>query len=98
MMSAAMFFLVGFSAAWLVVAGLTIAALVRRGGPRWGLWLVARAGLLIWFGGVVASTFAEVRRWPVHELDRMHVVETAGKLVGFALLIVGLALQAWLRR
>jgi hypothetical protein len=93
-MSAAMMFLIAFSAAWLAVVGTTITHLMRPRGMRPGIWLLARAGLLIWFTGVLAASFAEVRHWPAREIGQMHAVETTCKLTGFAVLIAGLALQA----
>jgi hypothetical protein len=54
---------------------------------------VARAGLLIWFTGVIAAMF-EVRRWPAREIGQMNAVEIACKLTGLAILIAGLAFQA----
>jgi hypothetical protein len=97
-MSAAMMFLIVFSAAWLAVAGATATHLTRPRGMRRGISLLARAGLLIWFTGVIAATFAEVRHWPAGEIGQMHAVGTTCKLTGFAVLIAGLALQARSRR
>ena len=57
-MSAAMMFLIVLAAAWLAIAGTTITRLRRRRGMRRDISLVARAGLLIWFTGVIAAMFA----------------------------------------
>lgn len=93
-----MAFLIVFCAAWLAVAGTTIANVVFHGGARRDIWLVARAGLLIWMTGVIVAMLAEVRHWPAHEIGQLHTVEIAGKVGGFALLLAGLALQARSRR
>jgi hypothetical protein len=97
-MSAAMVFLIAFSAAWLAVAGSTATHLMRPRRTRGDISLLARAGLLIWLPGVIAATFAEVRHWPAREIGQMHAVGSTCKLTGFALLIAGLALQARSRR
>jgi hypothetical protein len=90
-MSAAMMFLIVFCAVWLAVAGTTIIHVMRGSGARRDISLVARAGLLIWSTAVIAAMLAEVRHWPAHEIGRMHAVEIAGKLAGFALLLAGVA-------
>lgn len=97
-MSAAMMFLIVFCVAWLGVAGTTIAYPMRPRRMRRDISLLARAGLLIWFTGVIAAIFADVRHWPAREIGRMHAVGTTCKLTGFALLIAGLALQAFKAR
>jgi hypothetical protein len=73
------------SAAWLAVAGSTATHLMRPRGMRRDISLLARAGLLIWFPGVIAATFAEVRHWPAREIGQMHAVGSTCKLTGFAL-------------
>jgi hypothetical protein len=93
-MSAAATFLVLFAAAWLVVAGNTIISLRRGRGMRRDISLVARAGLLIWFTGVIAASFAGARHWPAREVGPVNAVEYACKITGFALVAAGLALRA----
>jgi len=93
-MSATMMFLIVFAMAWLAVAVTTITHLMHPRGMRRDISLLARAGLLIWFTGVIAATFAEVRHWPAREVGQMNAVLAVCKLTGFAALIAGLALQA----
>lgn len=85
-----MLFLVVFAAGWLVVAGSTVVHFIRPRETRRGIALLARAGLLIWFTGVIAAMFAEVRHWPVSQIAQMQVVGFKCKVTGFIVLIVGL--------
>jgi hypothetical protein len=95
MMSAAVMFLLVFAAAWLAVAGTTVMRLRRRWGMRRDASLVARAGLLIWFTGVVvAASLASARHWPAREISHVNAAEYACKISGFALLAAGLALRS----
>jgi hypothetical protein len=93
-MSATIMFLLLFAAAWLAVAGATIIQLRRGRGMRRDISLVARAGLLIWFTGVIAASLADARHWPAREIGQVNTVEYACKVTGFALLAAGLLLRA----
>lgn len=97
-MSAAMLFLVVFTVAWLAVAGSTLVRFARPRGVRRDMALVARAGLLIWFTGIIAATFAEVRHWPASQIARMNDLGAQGKVTGFIVLLVGLAIHRRSRR
>jgi hypothetical protein len=66
-MSAALVFLVLFAGGWLAVAGSTVVRFVRARWMRPG-GLLARAGLLVWFTGIIAAMFAEVRHWPASQV------------------------------
>jgi hypothetical protein len=98
-MSAAMMFLLVFAVSWLVfavswlmVTGTTIAHFLRQHGTRRDISLLARAGLLIWFTGVIAAMFAEVRHWPAGQISQMQALGVSCKLSGFTVLLVaGLA-------
>jgi hypothetical protein len=90
--SAAMMFLLVFAAAWLMVTGTAIAHFIRPRGIRRDISLLARAGLVIWFTGVMAAMFAEVRHWPAGQISQMQGLGVRCKLAGFAVLLVaGLA-------
>ncbi len=78
-MPAAMMFLSVFAAAWLAVAGTAIIHLRRWRGMRRNISLVARAGLLIWFTGVIAASFAGVRHWPTREIGQLRLSSRAGQ-------------------
>jgi peptidoglycan biosynthesis protein MviN/MurJ (putative lipid II flippase) len=91
-MSAAMMFLLLFAAAWLAVAVTTVIRLRR--GMRRDISLVARAGLLILFTGVIVASLAGARHWPAREIGQVNAVEHVCKVAGFALLAAGLALRA----
>jgi hypothetical protein len=93
-MSAATMFLLLFAAAWLAVVGTTVVHLRRGRGMPGDISLLARAGLLAWFTGVIAASLADARHWPAREIGQVHAVEYACKLTGFALLAAGLALRA----
>jgi hypothetical protein len=93
-MSAAMMFLL-FAVAWLAVAGTTVIHLRRGRGMRRDISLVARAGLLIWFTGVIVASLADARHWAAHEIGQVNAVEYACKMTGFALLAASLALRAF---
>jgi hypothetical protein len=56
--------------------------------------LLARAGLLVWFTGVIAPSLADARHWPAREIGQVNGVEYACKMTGFALLAADLALLA----
>jgi hypothetical protein len=91
-MSAAMLFLVLFAVGWLAVAGSTV---VRFARARWmgpGA-LLARAGLLVWFTGIISAMFAEVRHWPASRIAQMHDLGIKAKMTGFVVLAVGLAIH-----
>jgi hypothetical protein len=97
-MSAAMLFLVVFAAAWLAVACSTVAHFTRPPQVRRDIALLARAGLLIWFTGIIAATFAEVRHWPASQITQMGALGLKCKVTGFIVLVVGLALRRRPRR
>jgi hypothetical protein len=94
MTSAAVVFLFVFAAAWLAVAGSMVIQLRRGRGMRQGISLVVRAGLLIWFAGVIVASVAVARHWPAREIGQADAVEYACKITGFALVAAGLALRA----
>lgn len=93
-----MLFLVVFAAAWLAVVGSTVAHFMRPRDARKEIALLARAGLLIWFTGIIAAMFAEVRHWPASQISHMDAVGLKCKVTGFIVLIVGLAVQRRQRR
>src|SRR5215469_17870705 len=93
-----MLFLVVFAAAWLAVVGSTVAHFMRPSGMRRDIALLARAGLLIWFTGIIAAEFAEVRHWPAGQIAQMQSVGIKCKVTGFVVLVVGLAVHRGSRR
>lgn len=96
-MSAALLFLILFAAGWLAVAGSTVVRFARARGMRPGA-LLARAGLLVWFTGVIAAMFAEVRHWPASQITRMQDLSFKAKMTGFIVLAAGLAIYWRSRR
>jgi hypothetical protein len=76
------------------VAGTTVIHLRRGRGMRRKISLLARAGQLIWFTGVIAPSLADARHWPAREIGQVNGVEYACKMTGFALLAADLALRA----
>jgi hypothetical protein len=96
-MSAAMLFLILFAVGWLAVAGSTVVRFGRARGMRPG-GLLARAGLLVWFTGIIAAMFAEVRHWPAGQVAQMQDLGFKAKMTGFAVLAVGLAIHWRSRR
>src|SRR6185312_5333628 len=86
-MSAALVFLVLFAGGWLAVAGSTVVRFVRARWMRPG-GLLARAGLLVWFTGIIAAMFAEVRHWPASQIAQMQHLDVRAKMTGFANLAV----------
>jgi hypothetical protein len=40
-----------------------------------GIWLVARAGLLTWFTGVIAASLPGARHWPAREIGQVDALE-----------------------
>src|SRR5712691_10536242 len=87
-MTVPMFFLAVFAAAWLVVTGATLAHFMRPRGTRRDISLLARAGLLIWFSGVIAAAFAEVRHWPAAQVIQMQALGVRCKFAGFGILLI----------
>jgi hypothetical protein len=92
-MSANLMFVVVFAAGWLAVAGSTVTRFMWRREKRRDIAVLAPAGLLIWFTGVIAAMFAEVRHWPAGQIAQLHGVGLKCKVTGFVLLVVGVALR-----
>lgn len=87
-----MIFLIAFAVAWLAVTVTTVTRLLRPRRSRWDVSLLARAGLLIWFPGVIAATFAEVRHRPASQISQTNALEIRCKMAGSAVLLTaGLA-------
>ncbi len=91
-MSAALVFLVLFAVGWLAVAGSTVVRFARARWMRPGA-LLARAGLLVWFTGIIAGMFAEVRHWPASQIAQMQHLGVRAKMTGFVILAVSLAVR-----
>jgi surface polysaccharide O-acyltransferase-like enzyme len=87
-MSVATVFFIVFAVAWLAVVGATVAHFMRPRQMRREISLLARAGLLIWFTGVLVATFANTRHWPANQVGPLNDLRVTCKLVGFAALLV----------
>lgn len=91
-------FLVAFAIGWLIVVGTTIAHFLRPREQRRDISLLARAGMLIWFTGVLAAMLAAWRHWPPSQISEIYVIGMKCKVTGFVLLCAGLIRRERSRR
>jgi len=85
------------AAAWLLILAMLVLDLTgprRRGAYfRW-----QGAGLLLMFGVVLTSTFAEFRGWPASRLHVLRMITFPLALPGFALVLIGVFVHVRARR